>query len=96
MFVAAYSEALDAAFRVVFESLRRNVFTSDNPASHDALRTLPLASLLPQIKAIAARLLPASLDTVVSPEVRDISSGPCLDSFCIAVFDAPDSSGAGN
>ncbi len=93
MFVTVYSESVDACFRVIFEHLRRGAFMSDSPTTSSgsgaAHKSLPLASLLPQIKAVAAKLLPSSMDSVVSAEVRDISSGPGLDSFCIAIFDAP-------
>ena len=90
------------------------------PASPGSLLTPPLATLLPQVKAVASALLPAtgSLPTSstsyqsmqgsfagggsassgaalngagsdLSPEVRQVSSGPYLEAFCIAIFDSP-------
>ena len=76
-------------------------FPDTQPASpgQPVMRTPPLASLLPQIKSLAGKLLlagpeggpaggtvgePASL----SEEIREISTGPYLDAFCLAVFDA--------
>lgn len=74
---------------------------ADSPAGR-GLRTPPLASLLPQVKSVALNLLPAGLqlmeaedvggrasDSIVTPEVKEIASGPFLEAFCIAIFDAP-------
>ena len=56
-------------------------------AGHVPQRTPPLASLLPQIKAVANRLLPG--EEVSLDVVRDLVSGPYLDTLCTAVFDSP-------
>ena len=77
----------------------------NNLIAQGMLRAPPLASLLPQIKSIATKLLPTAANGgssggdsfsdnyggsgVVSAEVKEISSGPYLEAFCIAIFDAP-------
>jgi hypothetical protein len=68
------------------------------------MRTPPIASLLPQLKAIAREMLPAapaptaaaaaaaapagSMSSLLTAEVRDIASGAALDTLCVAIFDA--------
>jgi hypothetical protein len=49
-------------------------------------RTPPLASLLPQMKSIAARMLPSVHDGL-TVEAREIAEGPILNALCEAVFD---------
>eukprot|EP00600_Ochromonadales_sp_CCMP1393_P001317 CAMPEP_0174992066 /NCGR_PEP_ID=MMETSP0004_2-20121128/22293_1 /TAXON_ID=420556 /ORGANISM="Ochromonas sp., Strain CCMP1393" /LENGTH=336 /DNA_ID=CAMNT_0016245989 /DNA_START=365 /DNA_END=1375 /DNA_ORIENTATION=+ len=142
-FNAVYAEAIDACFRIVYDTMYQTIFaatsagttrspsssstldgkeeegvgnggdddglrgsasTAANSPSGSSLRTPPLASLLPQIKSIASNLLPSSTSpaasharghdaaaatAVVSAEVKEISSGPYLEAFCIAIFDAP-------
>jgi hypothetical protein len=51
-------------------------------------RAPPLASILPQLKALAARFLPDNVDTPMTSEIRNLSYGPLLDSFCLSLFDA--------
>lgn len=88
-FAAAIVEATDACYRLTFEQLRRNVFTFDNIGESGSnlgqLRTPPLASLLPQVKAIASSFLP---NDVRSVDIKELFSGPILESLCVAVFDA--------
>ena len=84
--------------------------------SYPYTRTPPLASLLPQIKAISINLLqpaagqsqvsigdlspgefssPSSgssiASIVVSQNIREISSGPALDSFCVSILETTES-----
>ena len=103
MFHAAVSESLNSSFKIISSQLRKNVFVpASNPTSHATLRTLPLASLLPQVKAIAARLLPsqspsssssaaaaAAASAALPPELKEISSGPIIDGLCISIFNSP-------
>jgi hypothetical protein len=138
MFCEAYTESVDRCFRIVYEELQRNVFSTDGsgvspqdrPRSaaasasspHTHLRTPPLASLLPQIKAIGMNLLQPSSphgpssdpsspygsdfasprdgssssstssnrstsSSVVSANIKEISSGPALDSLCVSILE---------
>jgi hypothetical protein len=87
MFAAVFSEAVDTCFKLIYENLKRNVFYPDNPAGHLQQRTPPLATLLPQLKATTARLMPST--DVLSAEVREIRSGTALDTLCIFLFDSP-------
>ena len=95
MFHAAVSESLNSSFKIISSQLRKNVFVpASNPTSHATLRTLPLASLLPQVKAIAARLLPSqspssAASAALPPELKEISSGPIIDGLCISIFNSP-------
>jgi hypothetical protein len=67
-------------------------------------KQLPLASLLPKLKAITNEMLPTTRGigagtggisngnagaALLTAEIRDIAQGPALDSLCIAIFDAP-------
>jgi hypothetical protein len=93
-----YTEALDCAFRQIHGDLYRTIFCpeSRSPGQH-TLRAPPLASILPQVKSIATRLLPSGTEAGavgdaeenLSPEIREIASGQYLDAFCVAVFDVP-------
>lgn len=89
MFVTVFSEATEICFRRIFENLKRNIFadTSDYTSSGNSLRSPPLASVLPQLKAICSRLLP---DDAICPDVKEIYSGPSLDALCVSIFDAVD------
>ena len=93
-----YREAADTTFRHVFDILYKTVYAPQGhtPSSSATLRAPPLASLLPQVKAIASNLLPTvgavgegreDSFGMVSAEVKEISSGPYLESFCIAILD---------
>ena len=76
---------------------------STNSSTHTVMKTPPLASILPQIKAISLKTLSENKTTsdttstttsnttatIVSNEIRDISSGPYLEAFCLAIFDTP-------
>ena len=85
-FEAALLEVSDNCYCICFEQLRRNVYTFDNSDFHHSdSRAPPFASLLPQIKAIASSLLPNDARSV---DIRDIVSGPLVESLCDSVFDA--------
>ena len=85
MFRAVMVESLDLCFQLVMQNLKSCVFTVENPANHAPLKTPALASVLPQIKAVAARLLPTEGASV---HIRDVVSGPYMDALCTAVFDS--------
>ncbi len=104
-------EAIDTCFRHISAKLREKVFLpseGQNLAGEVSMRTPPIASLLPQIKAITKEILPvspvASSGNVAAPkalssssalltaEVRDIASGIALDALCVALFDAVEAS----
>lgn len=103
-FHTVYTEALNRCFQQIHSELYRTIFFPEarSPGQH-ALRAPPLASLLPQIKAIATKLLPGESEAVgggavganggaaveISEEIRELVSGPYLDAFCMAVFDTP-------
>lgn len=82
-------EAVDKCFEIIYQILRNDSYNEQNNTNH-IVTSPPLASLLPQIKAISAKLLPTDIDYdgFINSEVRDVSSGPYLDSFCISAFDA--------
>lgn len=94
MFAAALIEVVDACFRIVVEQLRVNVFSPDSQgqeASWLPMKTPPLASLLPQLKAASFLLLPNSpkqSPMTIDANIRSIISGHVLDSLCMSVFDA--------
>jgi hypothetical protein len=89
-----YGESVDAIFRSISDQVRKAVFQPENnPGSHsNTLRTPPLASLLPQMKVISTRLLPEDLDDDSIELKHILSSGPLLDSFCLSLFDAEETS----
>ena len=85
-FAAVFSEATDTCFRHIFESLRRNVFAPENLSSTQR-RVPSVASLLPQIKNLAERMLPLIHEPLPN-EAREIVSGAALDALCVALFDS--------
>lgn len=90
MFTSSFLEVNDSCFHLVMEMLRQNIFAPESQGVHGEsawtqLRSPPLASLLPQIKATAAALVPSAQSSV---SVHDLVSGPILDSLCISVFDS--------
>lgn len=96
-FGTVYGEGVDTCFQLVQDSLHKAVFAPPAPASPGHLRAPPLASILPQVKAVATKLLPTTLTpslggdgaVALSADVKAISSGPYLEAFCIAIFDTP-------
>lgn len=84
----------------IFYSTTDSTSSSSTPT---VMKTPPLASILPQIKAISLKTLSENKTTsdttssttsnttatIVSNEIRDISSGPYLEAFCLAIFDTP-------
>lgn len=75
----------------MLEALRRNVFSPENLSANSSQRRMspPLASVLPQIKAIAEHMLPGKLDPMPQ-EAKDIIAGTALDTLCVQLFDSPE------
>lgn len=90
-FETVFSEACDSVFRKVLEALRRNVFSPESLSSNSSQRRMspPLASVLPQVKAIAEHMLPGKLEPLPQ-EAKDIIAGTALDTLCVALFDSPE------
>lgn len=53
-------------------------------------KTPPLASILPQLKSLSGKLLPETADAVNPYDLKSLTSGPLLESFCMTIFDAED------
>ena len=87
--------------RILTEHLHSRVYFTSHPysPSRETNRTPPLASLLPQVKAAMAELLPESLDGkeggVGGMNYKVIASGPLLDSLGVSVLNAIDTSAVG-
>jgi hypothetical protein len=104
VFHAAFEETLQSAFDYVEELFRVQAFTSaPSPASPSSLspssdssvtKNLPLASLLPKVKSLTARLIPEELgrNPQCLIQIKKLSSGPQVSSLCSRIFIA--SSGA--
>ncbi len=88
VFQSIFSEAVNTSFKHVNRSLREDTFGADSPVAGAAnlYRTPPLASLLPQVKAIASRMLPSANEGLTSV-VKEVSAGPILNALCEAVYD---------
>ena len=78
-------ESISHCYALAFEHLN-NVFYPDGPGGISAT-TIPLASLLPQIKAVASKLLPRDVDKAKSV-ARKVISGNCVEELIFASFDA--------
>jgi hypothetical protein len=88
MFVVVLNEVLETCFTHVFDSLQRDVFSSDDsdlPDLRHTTNSIYLASLLPQFSLIASRMLPQDS---ISNTIKEISNGIALDSFCVAITDS--------
>eukprot|EP01038_Epipyxis_sp_PR26KG_P011035 gene11035-14817_t len=81
IFAIVLSETIENTFKVIFETLKMNAFTKDSKSD---IKSIPLASLLPQLKLISSKLLPSDS---MSEFIPHIMNGPHLDAFCIALFD---------
>ena len=66
--------------------LQRQVFYPDNPMGVSEGRTPPLASLLPQLKLIALRLVPREGSGVTSL-AKEFASGPALEGLCHSLLE---------
>lgn len=98
MFRVALAEALDVCFEAISADLRQSVFGSMNNGGHVSLRAPPLASLLPQLKAVATRIIDvqessqgAMVNGFQAEKVtiwREISEGATLDELCVHIFDS--------
>ena len=88
VFQSIFSEAVNTSFKHVNLGLRQDTFGSESLAAGASglYRTPPLASLLPQIKAIASRMLPSANEDLTSL-VKEVAAGPILNALCEAVFD---------
>ena len=95
MFASVFSEAADTCLRGVINHLKVNVFTlSDSEEEEEEeeeeekrFKSPPLASLLPQLKGAALRLLPTDPSAVISSDVREMLSSTSLDALCVSLFD---------
>ena len=99
LFRAVLLEGFDSTFRFVFNDLRTRIFIDDqdsfesssysNGSSKDMnsslLKAPPLATLLPQLKSSALKLLPAE---GVGEVVNEILSGSNLAILCSAIIDS--------
>ena len=88
MFIVVLNEVLETCFTHIFDSLQRDVFSSDESDLLDVRMTtnsIYLASLLPQLSLIASRMLPQDN---ISNTLKEISNGIALDSFCVAITDS--------
>ena len=85
MFRAVLLEAFDSAFRVVLDDLRERIFTdgaadersssfssSNGTNASRPMKAPPLATLLPQLKSSALRLLPSE---GIGEAISEIVSG---------------------
>lgn len=79
-------EALDASMHAVTLQLHQHVYHPPNSPPREGGRSPPLASLLPQMKALVGDLLPEK--TAGSAHFKTLAAGPLLDSLCFAVLDA--------
>lgn len=92
VFQSIFNEAVSSAFKHVNQSLRDDVFSGESPVTgggtqrYTNYRTPPLASLLPQMKSIAARMLP-DIHKELTAEAKAIADGPILNALCEAILD---------
>jgi hypothetical protein len=99
MFAASVKEAVDNYFAIFFDQLKRSTFMKD-PKSESPVKNLkkpPLAALLTRIQSTSTNMIPIDIGgggaTAAQNQsnmliLKDIMSGPILDSLCISVFDA--------
>lgn len=85
LFASALAESISHCYALGFEHLN-NIFFPEGPAG-GAVATIPLASLLPQIKAVAGKLLPRDVDKAKTV-ARKIISGSHVEELVLASFDA--------
>ena len=88
-FLNAFDECIRLVFYVVSRDLKEHGFNGGGSASSSEVVSMPLASLLPKIKACTERLLPGNLErnVVALDTLRSISSGPHCESLCMSIFD---------
>lgn len=95
MFASVFSEAADTCLRSVICHLKANAFTvpdseddeEELSLDRETYRSPPLASLLPQLKGAALKLLPSDPSAAISADVREMLSSPALDTLCVSLFD---------
>ncbi len=82
MFLSAYEETLQSLFNSLFDLLKSNAFADSNSAS--GTKNLPLASLLPKVKAITARLISEDLgkNPAVLTNLKATITGPQVSALC--------------
>ena len=85
MFTKVFQESVSTCFNIVFDDLKRNSF-SDSINNNNSLRSPPLASLLPQIKSLSSKLLPSTIDTIITTEIKEIYSGTSLESLSFSII----------
>lgn len=89
-FRSALAESFDLAFGIVLDHLRDTAFcAADSPS---ALRTLPLASLLPKIKTVTARLIPERIEhnPAAVEAIKSITAGTRVGELCHRVYYSPE------
>jgi hypothetical protein len=83
-FRCALEETINSLFDFALQHIKSNAFLGED----HTLRSLPLASLLPKVKATTARLIPEDLgrnpDTLKF--IKSMSSGPQCTSLCLRIF----------
>lgn len=90
VFQSIFNEAVSSAFKQVNQSMRDDFFTADSPVNgsqgYNSYLKPPLASLLPFMKSVAARMLP-DVHQKLTPEAKAIADGPILNALCEAILD---------
>ncbi len=88
-FEVVFVEAMDQCYRITQDHFSRLYNTEPHSPGMDmSSRAPPLASLLPQLKMLSARLLPDSPTAAMTSDIKQVSSGALLDSLWISIFDA--------
>jgi hypothetical protein len=87
-FLGAFEECVRVCFYVVARDLKEHGFAAVG-TQESVLTAVPLASLLPKIKACTERLLPGNLDRnpAALETIRSQSKGPHCQSLCLSIFD---------
>ena len=83
-FLRSFEECVRLLCSVALRDLKEHGFSGQHPSN-----SLPLASLLPKIKACTERLLPSNLDRnpTALDMIRSQCCGPHCESMCMSIFD---------
>ena len=71
--------------------LQRQVFYPDSPMGVREGKSPPLASLLPQLKLVALKLLPKEGSGITSL-AKEVASGPALEGLCQSLLERTETS----